>query len=257
MAPRARPEAQERILLEALARARAVAPRGVAVFDLDSTLLDNRPRQARIAQDYGRVAGLPVLLAARPEHWRGWDLEAALVAAGLAPPEARRHRSAFRRFWAERFFTSAYCRLDVPLPGAPGFVRATAAAGARLAYVTGRPSWMEDGTLDVLRRHAFPPPDGVRARLLMKPGDELGDAEWKARARAEVDRLGPVVLAFDNEPAHVNDYARAWPRALCVHLDTDHSPRPDEVLPGVPSIADFRLAALVTDAAADATAEGR
>src|SRR5512138_1439005 len=150
MARRARVEQQGRILAGALARAAAAPPRAVAVFDLDSTVLDNRPRQARIVQDYGRAAGLPVLLGARPEHWKGWDLEAALVAAGLPAAEARRRRAEFRRFWAERFFTSAYCRLDVPVPGAPAFVRAVAAAGPLVAYVTGRPARMEPGTLDVL-----------------------------------------------------------------------------------------------------------
>ena len=106
---------QDRILAEALARARAAAPYGLAVFDLDSTLLDNRPRQARIVQDYGRAHGLPLLLGARPEHWRGWDLRSGLLAAGLPAREVRRHHARFRRFWAERFFTSAFCRFDVPV----------------------------------------------------------------------------------------------------------------------------------------------
>ncbi len=254
---RARAGDQARILTAVLERARAGAPHGVAVFDLDSTLLDNRPRQVRIVQDYGRAASLPVLLGARPEHWRGWDLEAALLAAGLPPRELRRHHASFLRFWSERFFTSAYCALDVPLPGASEFVRAIAAAGARIAYVTGRPIWMEEGTLDVLRRFGFPLPDGARTHLLMKPGDGLSDDAWKSVARETVDDLGRVVTAFDNEPAHVNAYAYAWPAALVVHLDTDHSPRPEEVLPSVPSITDFRAPGLVSAGAGDATAGAR
>jgi beta-phosphoglucomutase-like phosphatase (HAD superfamily) len=254
---RARPGDQVRILAAALEHARAAGPHGVALFDLDSTLLDNRPRQARIVQDYGRAASLPVLLGARPEHWRGWDLEAALLAAGLPLRELRRHYQSFLRFWAERFFTSAYCALDVPLPGAPEFVRAIAAAGAQVAYVTGRPIWMEDGTLDVFRRFGFPLPDGARAHLLMKPGDGLSDDAWKSLARQAVDDLGRVVVAFDNEPAHVNAYARAWPAALAVHLDTDHSPRPEEVLPRIPSVTDFRAPGLVSAGAEDATAGAR
>ncbi len=254
---RARAADQVRILAAALERARSAAPRGLVVFDLDSTLLDNRPRQARILQDYGRTAGLPALLGARTEHVRGWDLEAALLRAGLSVGELRRHHAAFRRFWAERFFTSAYCQLDVPLPGAPEFVRAVAAAGARVTYVTGRPAWMEDGTRDVFRRFGFPLPDGARTHLLMKPGDGLSDDAWKSIAREAVDELGRVVVAFDNEPAHVNAYARAWPAALAVHLDTDHSPRPEEVLARIPSIADFRAPGLVSAGAEDATAGAR
>jgi beta-phosphoglucomutase-like phosphatase (HAD superfamily) len=239
MPERARREDHERILAEALARAHAAAPRGVVVFDLDSTLLDNKPRQARILRDYGHAAGVPALQAARPEHWQGWSLERALRNAGLDAAEAARHVRPARRFWAERFFTSAYCRLDVPLAGAPAFVRAIAAAGARIAYVTGRPARMEEGTLAVFRRFGFPLPDPARVHLLMKPRADLGDESWKKLARFEVERLGPVVAAFDNEPAHVNGYAEAWPDALTVHLDTDHSERPVAVLARIPSVASF------------------
>lgn len=240
MPGRAREGDQERILAEVLARAAAAAPRGVVVFDLDSTLLDNKPRQARILQDYGRAARVPELLDARPEHWKGWDLAIALANAGLDPAQVARHLAPARRFWAERFFTSRYCQLDGAVPGAPEYVRAVERAGAQLAYVTGRPRRMEAGTLAVFRAAAFPLPDGERVHLLMNPHAGLDDDEWKAVARDAVARLGPVVAAFDNEPSHVNAYARAWPDALCVHLDTDHSGRPVEVLPRVPSVLDFR-----------------
>jgi hypothetical protein len=237
---RGQPVDQARILAEALARVRARAPYGVVVLDLDSTLLDNRPRQARILADYGRAAGIPALAAARPDHFEGWSLERALRNAGLTEAEARRHEAPFRAFWRERFFTSAYCREDVPIPGAPGFVLDVVCEGGIVAYVTGRPAAMADGTLEALARAGFPLPNGRRVRLLMKPSPEVTDDDWKAQAMGEVERLGPVVAAFDNEPAHVNAYARAWPGALTVHLDTDHSARPDEPVAPVPSIADFR-----------------
>jgi beta-phosphoglucomutase-like phosphatase (HAD superfamily) len=254
MPGRAREEDQGRILADVLARAHAAAPRGVAVFDLDSTLLDNRPRQARILQDYGATWRIPKLRGARPEHWQGWDLAVALANAGLTPEEVRLHHPRARRFWAERFFTSDYCRLDVPLPGAAEYVRAIAEVGARIAYVTGRPRQMRAGTLEVLRRFGFPLPGEARAALLMKPRLELGDEAWKTLARGEVERLGAVFAAFDNEPAHVNGYALAWPRAICVHLDTDHSGRPVEVLARIPSIQDFRSLAPLSAAATAATA---
>jgi hypothetical protein len=254
MTSRARTVAQETILAAALSRAAAAAPTGVVVLDLDSTLLDNRPRQARILQDYGRVMGVPALLAARPEHWQGWDLRVALRNAGLSPAEIAAHAAPARRFWAEWFFTSAYCRLDAAIPGAAAVVRAVARAGARIAYVTGRPARMRDGTLHVFHREGFAPPDGHAVHLLMNDDSALGDDAWKEVAAARVERLGPVVAAFDNEPAHVNLYARRWPAALVVHVDTDHSARPIEVLPGVPSIADFRAELGLSDAAGSATA---
>jgi beta-phosphoglucomutase-like phosphatase (HAD superfamily) len=240
MPKRARAAHQQAILSAALARARG-SRHSVAVFDLDSTLLDNRPRQARILQEYGAAAGLPLLLAARPEHFEGWDLARALRNAGLSETLVRAHAARVRRFWEERFFTGALCRLDVPVPGAPAFVRAVHAAGVTVAYVTGRPARMEDGTLEVLERFGFPLPDGETAVLFMKPGEALRDDAWKAIARDAVDALGDVVLAFENEPAHANAYAQAWRRAMVVHLDTDHSDRPIEVDPRIPSVADLRV----------------
>jgi hypothetical protein len=231
---------QAAVLGEVLSRARAAAPRGVVVFDLDSTLLDNRPRQARILREYGRLAGLGELLRARPEHLTSWDLADAMRQAGMPAAEVARHRLPLRRFWSARFFESAYCLEDVPLPGAAAFVRDVASARATVAYVTGRPDGMASGTLDSLSQAGFPRPDGARVRLYLKPEAPLGDDEWKARAAVEVARLGEVVAAFDNEPAHLNGYALAFPEALCVHLDTDHSPRPIAVLPHLPSIRDFR-----------------
>jgi predicted secreted acid phosphatase len=236
---RARKEDQPAVLTAALARARAAAPTGVVVFDLDSTLLDNRPRQARIVQDYGRAAGLPELLGARPEHWQGWSLELALRNAGLSPAQLEVHLAPARAFWREWFFTSAYCRLDVPVPGAPAFVGAVVGAGAQVAYVSGRPRPMEDGTREAFRLHGFPRPDGERVHLFLKPARELHDDAWKAQAVAMIDRLGPVVAAFDNERTHANAYAAAWPAALVVRLDRDDSARPVELAAGIPSVVDF------------------
>jgi hypothetical protein len=119
-------------------------------------------------------------------------------------------------------------------------VRALAGAGAVLAYVTGRPEQMEAGTLEAFRRCGLPLPDGDRVRLFLKPEGSLDDDRWKALAASRAAALGTVVAAFDNEPAHLNGFAAAFPEAICVHLDTDHGPRPIEVLARVRSIADFR-----------------
>jgi hypothetical protein len=163
-----------------------------------------------------------------------------MVNAGLPPGRAAALLPDAWRFWSERFFTTAYCRLDVPAPGAAAFLADLARAGARIAYVTGRIEEMEAGTLETFARAGFPLPGARGTRLLMKPRGALGDDAWKALAAAELAREGEVVAAFDNEPAHVNGYREAFPGALCVHLDTDHSGRPIPVHPRIPSIRDFR-----------------
>jgi hypothetical protein len=221
-----------------LARVRAV-PGSVVVFDLDSTLLDNRPRQARILREFGAAHGVPELAAARPEHWIDWSLTRAMLAAGLAATEVERLAEDAKLFWRERFFTSEYCRDDDAIPGAREYLAAVIAAGGQIAFCTGRHEAMRAGTVESFGRLGFPVPDSARVHLLMKPVFELGDDDWKTEAYIHLRALGPVVAAFDNEPTHVNGYRAGFPDAIAVHLDTDHSGRAVVLSDGIVSIKDF------------------
>src|SRR5690606_38781143 len=84
----------------------ARVPGALVVFDLDSTLLDNRPRQARILREYGVDHEVPLLADSRAEHWDGWDPRVAMRATGLAEASVESHHAPFRAYWHERFFTS-------------------------------------------------------------------------------------------------------------------------------------------------------
>ena len=60
----------------------------------------------------------------------------------------------------------------------------------------------------------------------MKPRLRDDDDAYKRNAHAQLKQHGPVLAAFDNEPMHINDYAReVSPRRSIVHLATDHSDR--------------------------------
>jgi hypothetical protein len=223
-----------------LARVRA-QPGSVVVFDLDSTILDNRPRQARILRELGVAHGIAQLAQARPEHWVDWSLTRAMLNTGLSSAEVERLADEAKLFWRDRFFTSEYCRDDAAIAGARDYLAAIVAAGGTLAYCTGRHEAMRAGTVESFARLGFPIPDSARVFLLMKPLFELNDDEWKTSAFGELQKLGTVVAAFDNEPTHVNGYRSAFPDAIAVHLDTDHSGRSVALLEGVVSIRDFRL----------------
>lgn len=225
------------LLHEVIERCRR--PDAVAVFDLDSTLLDNKPRQARILAEYGREHGVPSLAGSLPEHWTGWDFRVAMRNAGLPEAELEAHVEPYRTCWRDRFFTSEYCRVDEEVTGAAAFVRAARAAGARVIYLTGRHEGMRPGTVECLDRLSFPPPDADGVQLWMKPSLEEDDDAFKARVHGRLPRMGRVEAVFDNEPTHVNDYRRSFPEALVVHLATDHSLREVLVDAGIPSIADF------------------
>ncbi len=229
---------QSRIIERVLERARRKSGAGVVIFDLDSTLFDNRPRQARILREFGAARGLAELAGVRSEHWQGWDIRVAMRNAGMSPEAVAAAAPDAKQFWRERFFTSAYCVDDVPIAGAAAYVQAIAASGAQVAYVTGRHTEMGPGTIECLGRHAFPVPGG-RTSILLKPEFTTTDDDWKIIAHAKLRSMGDVVAAFDNEPAHANGYRASFPDALIVHLATDHSGRDIKLLEGIESIPNF------------------
>ncbi len=225
-----------------LARAQQMGPRGVAIFDLDSTLFDNRPRQARIVREFGLAKNLAALAVCQPSHWSsGWDMKAAMRNCGLAAEDVERVYAEAKQFWMERFFTSEYCADDEAIPGAVDFVKALAATGVQLSYVTGRHEAMREGTVRAMVRAGLVVPGGT-VRLIMKPSFDVHDDDFKRQAHAEVAGLGVVIAAFDNEPTHANDYRLKFPEATVVHLATDHSGRPVELLPGIVSVPHFATA---------------
>jgi hypothetical protein len=227
------------LLRDGVERCARGAPEAIAVFDLDSTLLDNRPRQSRILREFGALNRIAALGGAAPDHWESWDFTIAMANAGMSDEDIARWSGEFRAFWLERFFTSEYCADDVAIAGAPAYVHAVAAAGGRVCYVTGRHEPMRDGTLRSMRAADMPAPDGGRIQLLMKPTFDESDDAYKARTHDRLRDHGRVALAFDNEPTHVNDYRTSFPDALVIHLATDHSMRPVYVDRAIPSIADF------------------
>jgi len=213
---------------------------GIVVFDLDSTLFDNRPRQVRILREFGEARGIPELAASALEHWTSsWLVREAMIAAGLEPARAEALFADFQAFWRPRFFSSEYCLEDTPLPGAVEFVQEVHRTGARIVYCTGRNEEMRPGTVESLGRWGFPAPPMDRVQLWMKPGQEVPDDEYKRDVRAALAAAGTVVALFDNEPTHINGYHEGFPEALAVHVATDHSGRPVQVLPTIPAIPDF------------------
>lgn len=227
------------LLGRVLDRARGVGRAAIVAFDLDSTLLDNRPRQAHILREYAEAQALAGLVGHVPEHWQGWDARIAMSNAGLAEKDIEAHIGPFRAFWRDRFFTSDYCVLDRGIPGAIEFVAAVRAHGARVFYVTGRHEEMRRGTLTCFERIGFATPDGDLVDLLMKPHLDEHDDAYKERTYAILRERGVVVAAFDNEPTHINGYRAAFPDAISIHLATDHSMRDIAIAAGIPSIRDF------------------
>ena len=233
---RASREEQTRILRSALDA--IGSQRRAAVFDLDSTLLINKVRQARIVREWG-AANDPRLESCKPEYVTSWDLRETVQLCGLGAGEAEKIYPVLKEFWRERFFTSEYCKDDTPVDGAREFLQAVLKRDGEILYVTGRHEEMGAGTVESFRRAGFPLPQGEQVQLWLKPKLADDDDAWKEICHRRLAEMRMLACAFDNEPTHVNAYKRSFPDAVVVHLDTDHSRRPVYVLDSIPSVHDF------------------
>lgn len=233
------PSAQD-VLASVLAAAEQGGPTGVVAFDLDSTLLDNRPRQAAIVRQFAAQEGLHTLTAFEARHLHtGFDLREALERAGLDRELVARWMPAFRAQWLQRFFTSDACLEDIPVPGAPAYATRVHATGVQLVYLTARPERMRPGTLEVLGRFGFPLPGGG-VQLWMKPDDtSVSDEDFKRSTHHALTAVGQLVAAFDNEPGHANDFRATFPGAMVVLLATGHSGRVGVLAEGIAVIPDL------------------
>jgi len=227
-------------LIERVASARG-GPTPVVVFDLDGTLLDNRPRTLAILREVASSWE-----SARPEVSRILaSVEVENIVYGLADSlapfgvtdeasvaEAQTH-------WRQRFFVDELLHHDVPVEGAAAFVRAVYDAGATVVYLTGRdlPN-MSLGSWKSLRDQGFPI-GVVGTELVCKPLFEMSDDAFKRDQAPLLRRLGQVVASFDNEPGNCNVFLREYPGAASVLLDTQHSPHAPPLLPGVASVRSF------------------
>ena len=228
-------------LRNVLDRATAAGEKGLLVFDLDSTVFDNRPRQSRILREYGKARGLAALQACETKHWdSGWDLKAAMISCGLSAELTEKNYHDAKNFWGARFFTSEYCVDDIEVPGAPQYLAAAMKTGAQVVYVTGRHEEMRAGSVKCMEKCKMPVP-GTRVTLVMKPTLRESDDAYKVTAHSELQKMGTVIAAFDNEPTHANDYAKRFGDATVIHLATDHSGRPVELLPRIISVPDLSI----------------
>lgn len=127
-------------------------------------------------------------------------------------------------------------------------MRAVQAAGCLTYYLTGRDEpGMREGTLHALEQGGFPLPDGGGVHLKLKPAWEMEDLAFKTAVFEELQALGEVVLAFENEPANANRFLRAFPGATVVLHTTIHAPDPEPLDPGVHRVDSLKVDGLQVD----------
>jgi beta-phosphoglucomutase-like phosphatase (HAD superfamily) len=217
-------------------------PTPVVVFDLDGTLMDNRPRTAAILRELSDEwkASHPSVadqLATAEAEQLAYLLTDSLGKLGVTRTELIREAEVF---WRERFFTDGYLAHDVEVPGAAAFARDCYEAGGILVYFTGRDlPLMGLGSFASLRDLGFP--IGVPGtELVLKPDAQMPDEAFKRMQGPALERVGRVVAIFDNEPGNCNVLGAHFPEAEAVLLDTQHLPGAPQPDPRVRVIPDFR-----------------
>jgi beta-phosphoglucomutase-like phosphatase (HAD superfamily) len=216
-------------------------PAPIVVFDLDGTLMDNRPRTCAILHELGDS-----WTAREPDHATrirraSPETLAYLLTESLARLGVTRTDlvAEAEDFWRARFFKDDHLVHDVAVPGAVEFARDCYAAGAVLVYLTGRDlPLMGLGTFRSLRDLGFP--IGVAGtEVVLKPDAQMPDEAFKRLAAPDLARIGEVVAVFDNEPANCNVFRAVYPSCASVFVDTQHTPGAPALEDGVHTIADF------------------
>lgn len=243
--PRLPPAEQHALLARIVDRCKSKKgePPAVVVFDLDGTLMDNRPRTAAILQELAHElrteahSSAEVLAAARAEEL-AYLLGDSLRKLGVEHPELVERAESF---WRERFFTDHYLKHDVAVAGSVDFARACYDAGAVIVYFTGRDlPFMGIGSFQSLRDLGFPI-GVVGTELVCKPDAKIPDEAFKRSEGPKLLRVGRVVAAFDNEPGNCNAFLEMHPECDSVFVDTQHLPGAPKLHDRVHIVGDFRM----------------
>jgi hypothetical protein len=204
----------------------------MVVFDLDDTLFDVRTRTLSILHEF---AANPEVQAEYPEiadklakaalSDMRYDPKGAFDQLGVHDDAVL---AKWKAFWAPRFFSDRYCERDDTVAGAAAYAKRLVDLGARVVYLSGRDiARMQKGTLAGLKTRGLP--TGHKTSLILKPDAKDDDLVFKKNAFAAIAKMGQVIAAFENEPKNLNAMGEAFPKAVLVFLDTQHSAAPDTV----------------------------
>lgn len=237
---------QDRRLSELLERVKSDMEKdtsSLAIFDLDGTLFDNRPRTnfilTEIASRYDDR--LPQLCNAM-DRFRDINLFQYSVRETLKNLNVTDEKEieVIEREWKERFFSDEYQKYDTPYPGAAKYVSKLHSAGATIIYLTGRDApKMLVGAIDSLRMFGFPV--GISGTMtIVKQAFEDKDEIFKKNVAAYLRRIGKVEGIFENEPANSNLLKESFPDALSFFVLSQHREDAPPLDEGICVIKDFR-----------------
>ncbi|MCX6132081.1 MAG: HAD family hydrolase [Proteobacteria bacterium] len=215
----------------------------VVIFDLDDTLIDCRHRkylviqnfiqQEHIKRDFTKECALLTSLDWQKVQYRVLD---TLKQEGI---DDSQFCELMLRFWRQQYFTYDYLLKDQPFRGALDYVEYCHNAGAIVVYLTGRDEpGMGLGTRDSLQKLGFPV-KGPQVEFILKPNPLDPDFEFKVAALEQIDLLGEVIAALENELVNLNAMAARFPEAAVYWRKTLYMPNPPLPHPRVQIIQNF------------------
>jgi len=214
----------------------------VVVFDLDSTLFNNTPRNRAIIEGFAetvkeKYADFYKAVKSMKDEQIAYSLDDTLKNIGINDAQVLKE---LKKVWYDSFFTDKYVVLDKAYEGAADYVVRLHKTGAKIVYLTGRDTPdMEKGTIQSLKDSGFPYGDS-NSVLLTKPEKKIKDDEYKKSASADILKFGKVIASFDNEPKNVNLFKEVFPGSLVIFIETNHSPKAVPVEASIPWVKSWK-----------------
>ena len=221
---------------------------GLAIFDIDSTLLKVQNRILHIFKDFIKQSDIqtrfPQAFSAiskaqnLPNHI--YFIEDHIHALDLKGLDDSFYEEILI-FWKKHFFSNDYLKYDIPYPGALDFLTTLKNEHKiKIVYLTGRDEQrMAKGTYQSLLDLGFPL-DGHQAQLILKPEKSMNDALFKKQIILEFDKKHKPIWFFENEPFIINPILRELPHIRVVFFDSAHSNKEPHPIKDVFSIQSFK-----------------
>ncbi len=231
-------------ILKSVLKEASQADAGLAIFDLDSTLIDVRHRMLQIFKDFVNLERIKKLFpkafdvisstsSLLPSNYFIEDHMKDLNLDGLGDVFIEE----LLKFWKQSFFNNDYLKHDLPYPGALDFVKKMQDYPIKIVYLTGRDKpRMEEGTYKSLLNLGFPIDD---TQLILKPHKSMDDALYKKEVIFEFDKKHQPIWFFENEPFVVNPVFEEAPHINVIFFDSNHSQREKAANCKIPSIKSF------------------
>ncbi len=235
-------DTKQQLLLKQILEQASKIKRGLAIFDLDSTLFDVTPRTFKIMQDFAKIPNNKKLY---PEDTKKisemknipvlFHIKDTLDILEL---KSKQCVSELITFWKQKFFSNHYLGYDILTKGALEFITDLLNHNIEVMYLTGRDKIrMKDGTLDRLKKEGFLL--NSLETLVMKPHKDMSDSKFKRDVVISTENRHDIIWFFENEPENIHLVYKDAPHVKVVFFDSVHSGRKPEPCDKTPRIKSF------------------